>query len=67
MRERIRFSVPDTNDIISKSGNAGKLGIRLDKNLSMKLKKLFQTTISFFLLGLFNFQKLPTIYEKCYS
>ncbi len=37
MRERIRFSVPQTNDVISKAGNAGKLGVRLDKNLTKKM------------------------------
>jgi len=37
MRERIRFTVPGTNDIISKSGNAGKLGIRIDNKLSKQM------------------------------
>lgn len=37
MKDRIRFSVAGTNDIIAKSNNAGKLGIRLDTHLNKKM------------------------------
>ena len=54
MKKRVKFTVPRTMDIISKSQNAGKLGIRLDRSLSKKMPDFVKQGIS---------QK-PLIYQK---
>ncbi len=37
MKDKVKFPIIKTDDIIAKSGNAGKLGVRMDTNLRVKM------------------------------
>ena len=40
MKDKIKFPIIKTDDIIAKSGNAGKLGVRMDNNLRVKMPNI---------------------------
>jgi len=40
MKKKIKFPIIQTDDIIAKAGNAGKLGVRMDTNLRVKMPNI---------------------------